>query len=233
MSFVTKFFKDYLFYFLLRRYYGKDVFLFFEPFFYDTITTKQGLTYKVSEVALADISSSLSDYDFSDIRKDDVVLDIGAGHGGFTLPAARQAKHVYAVEPLFCTNLQENLALNNINNVTVLPFALGDGTDIKINYGGVAKLIKTVTFPQLIQQCGDIDFLKCDCEGGEWLITPEMLKGIRRLEFELHATPDMDRRYVEHLIERKYKIKTINGPNDFAYLVFHGYYNDDDTIIDR
>jgi hypothetical protein len=31
--------------------------------------------------------------------------------------------------------------------------------------------------------------LKCDCEGGEWLIQPEELAGIRRIEMELHTPP--------------------------------------------
>jgi hypothetical protein len=36
---------------------------------------------------------------------------------------------------------------------------------------------------------GGCDFLKCDCEGGEWLMNPEDLAGIRRLEMELHIPP--------------------------------------------
>ena len=55
--------------------------------------------------------------------------------------------------------------------------------------------------------------MKCDCEGAEWLIDPEDLAGIRRIEMELHlppisGPPDMalldylDRHY-EYSIERK------------------------------
>jgi len=31
-----------------------------------------------------------------------------------------------------------------------------------------------------------VDFLKMDCEGAEWFIEPEELKGIRRIEAEVH-----------------------------------------------
>jgi hypothetical protein len=36
---------------------------------------------------------------------------------------------------------------------------------------------------------GGCDFLKCDCEGGEWQIRPGDLAGIRRIEMELHTPP--------------------------------------------
>ena len=43
--------------------------------------------------------------DLTDIRPDDIVLDIGACIGGFTVPAALRCAHVYAVEPLYAGQL--------------------------------------------------------------------------------------------------------------------------------
>jgi hypothetical protein len=36
---------------------------------------------------------------------------------------------------------------------------------------------------------GGCDFLKCDCEGAEWLIRPRDLDRIKRIEMELHIPP--------------------------------------------
>ena len=47
----------------------------------------------------------------------------------------------------------------------------------------------TFTLRQIIGMAGGCDFLKCDCEGGEWLMRPEDLGGIRRIEMELHIPP--------------------------------------------
>jgi len=59
---------------------------------------------------------------------------------------------------------------------------------INISWEGCKdRLIKGKSLKELIDMCGGhVDFLKCDCEGGEWVITAEDLRGIRRVEFEVH-----------------------------------------------
>ncbi|MGA2104944.1 MAG: FkbM family methyltransferase, partial [Methanoregula sp.] len=47
----------------------------------------------------------------------------------------------------------------------------------------------TLTLKDLIKIAGGCDFLKCDAEGAEWLIRPQDLAGIRRIEMELHFPP--------------------------------------------
>jgi len=221
---INKFLKDHVFWFLLHRYFGKTHILFLGLDYFNTITTKDGLTYKVSQMGLGDVASSLTDYEFNDIQKTDIVLDIGAGCGGFALPAAKKAKWVYAFEPIFASELEMNIQLNHIENVTVFPFALGDGSKELIKYCGNEIVVKSVTFPQIIEMCGSkIDFFKCDCEGGEWNIKPEMLSGIRRLEFELHNTKNKNPLFLKVLERGGYRIKEIAGPNNFAYSLVHGY----------
>lgn len=155
-----------------------------------TVTLNDGSIYK-STKNLWDILAVIgTEYDLSDIKKTDIVLDIGANIGTISIPLAIKAKHIFAVEPLYSEELQENIELNGISNVTVIPGALGDGelTDIKyfdtIKYG-----IKTYSFKEILVMCGGkIDFLKCDCEGGEWYINANDLDGIRRIEMEIHPT---------------------------------------------
>ena len=61
------------------------------------------------------------------LRPDDVLWDVGANIGVMTLVAARRCRHVVAFEPepVARRRLEENIAMNAIGNVTVVPVALG------------------------------------------------------------------------------------------------------------
>lgn len=126
------------------------------------------------------------EYCITDILPSDIVLDIGANIGAFSIKTSLKAKHVYAVEPLFDDIIARNIGLNNIKNITVLKTALGSG-HLDIAYEGKRIGIAGRSLKELIDMCGGrVDFLKCDCEGGEWTIKAEELKGIRRIEMEYH-----------------------------------------------
>jgi Met-10+ like-protein len=128
------------------------------------------------------------EYRFDDIRKDDIVIDIGANVGAFCIRAARYSKNVYAVEPLTGDLLRENIRLNEAP-VKVMEYALGNGRQARIVWDCRLNIVQTVSLRDIITKAGGCDFLKCDCEGAEWLIDPNDLFGIRRLEMELHLPP--------------------------------------------
>jgi len=46
------------------------------------------------------INQVFNSYRFYDIKKDDVVLDLGANIGAFSMFVSRNVNHVYAVEPV-------------------------------------------------------------------------------------------------------------------------------------
>ena len=110
-----------------------------------------------------------------------------ASVGGFSIPASKKAKHVYAVEPMTPNMIRMNADLNKIENMGVLDLALGDGTTITINWLGKSRTMKTKTLTEIKELCGGCDFLKIDCEGCEWNIKPEELNGVRRIEMEVHT----------------------------------------------
>ena len=126
------------------------------------------------------------DYRFDDIREDDIVIDIGANIGGFSIPASRVSKYVYAVEPITVEELRKNIELNG-RKITVLEVALGDGQPNKVSWGSQHKYMMTSTLGEIKELCGGCDFLKIDCEGSEWTIKPGELEGIRRIEMEVHT----------------------------------------------
>jgi FkbM family methyltransferase len=146
---------------------------------------KYGCQFKVSRHNTT-IEQVFDSYKFNDVREDDIVLDIGANVGGFSLFISKMVKKVYAVEPLVADTLRENISLNKIDNIIVLEKCLGKGK-IEISWLEEKKEMTGISLSELIKLCGgEIDFLKCDCEGGEWSIKPEELEGIRRIEMEVH-----------------------------------------------
>jgi FkbM family methyltransferase len=134
-----------------------------------------------------DVFEQCDEYRYEILQPDDVVLDLGANVGVYTIRAAQKVKHVYALEPLFIDELRDNVALNGLTNVTCLHGALSDQKQVKINFCGVEKICMGVTFKELLEMItDDITVIKTDCEGGEYFITPEELKNVRAIDAEVH-----------------------------------------------
>ena len=149
------------------------------------------------------------------VEENDVVVDIGANIGVFTVYAALRTQNtVYAVEP-FPSNyeaLEQNIRANGLNNVIPLRFAVSDksGTELffdseesqhhrlkKVALGGTEKYIEvpTITLKDLMDtnHIEQIDFLKMDCEGSEGIIlrstSKDYLQRIRKIAMEFHDGP--------------------------------------------
>lgn len=151
---------------------------------FKTISTESEIFYM--DKMIETVEQVVNDYKYDDLRKTDIVLDIGACIGAFSIKIHNHVNHVYAVEPMLTEKIIKNIHLNNAQNITVLNSALGNGI-LNIRYNNYTKNILGVSLTKLLQMCGDhVDFLKCDCEGGEWCITPEELQNIRRIEMEVH-----------------------------------------------
>ena len=143
---------------------------------------------------------------YGQVPEDAVVVDIGANIGAFSLLASRQAKVVYAVEPVRSNfeMLRHNVELNRLDNVIIYPLALADhngtarirdsGVMSSMYFGteGAVELVPTVTLETFFRDNSieEVDYLKMDCEGAEWDILlstpPEVLSRIRHLELEFH-----------------------------------------------
>ena len=132
-------------------------------------------------------NSVKDDYELFDLRPTDVVLDIGTGIGAFSLMVCDRVKHVYALEPLFDDELSENIRINNVDNITVINKCLGNGKNVVLSFRGKKKCVEPLTLSRIIECIGNVDFIKCDCEGCEWNIKPEELSGVRRIEMEYHV----------------------------------------------
>ena len=154
---------------------------------YKTMGSKNAIYHLDKYFYLVD--QAINEYDYSDIRNTDIVLDIGACVGGFLLEVHNKVDHVYAVEPLFTDELCANLRLNHAKNVAVFTCALGESHTIqKISFVDKTIGVPCKSLSEIIDLCGGhVDVLKIDCEGGEWHIKPHELTGIRRIEAEVHS----------------------------------------------
>jgi FkbM family methyltransferase len=147
-----------------------------------------------------DTYQSLYFYDgfFESIESSDIVFDIGGFVGSSAKAAARRAKHVYSFEPNPRSRacLKKNVA--DLDNVTVLPYAVGDKCQ-KISMNITSSNAKSSVLPldwtshearnidyttkvdmktveNICEELGvkTVDFLKVEAEGYE----PEVVEGI-------------------------------------------------------
>lgn len=158
--------------------------LIINPVHFQKIVTEDGYTFPLDE-EFNNWKDIFDDYHYNDIRPDDIVVDIGSNIGVFTSMAYRRSKHVTCVEPIKIRQLHHNLQNNNIK-VSVISQPFGDGSPVNITWLGNSYNGPSVTWKEILKVSGGCDFLKCDCEGGEWFFTIEDLKNIRRIEMEVH-----------------------------------------------
>lgn len=154
------------------------------PFLKKSYFVYDGIRFYLTPM-LRIIEDVVNEYQFDDIRNSDIVLDIGANIGIFSLFASRKAKQVFAVEPLYADELRDNIALNNISNISVLEIGLGSESEY-IEFGDKKALINSISLSEILKTVGKCNFLKIDCEGCEWCISSSELEGFRLIEGEIH-----------------------------------------------
>ena len=137
------------------------------------------------------------------------VIDAGAYIGDLTIPVSRFCKHIYAFEPQAESRaiLEENIRINHRENVTVLPYALGEQSNLPLRYKtadarwnenqdspgsihmGDDDGTETAEMVSLDSLGLDVDFLKADIEGMEI----PMLAGARDTLSRCHSTLFLER----------------------------------------
>ena len=149
------------------------------------------------------------------VNDGDVVLDIGASIGPFTWSIMDKASKVYAVEPV---KKQVDILKKNVEgfDVEVINKVIGfengkvsfkDGC-LTANYNngewdnGMEKadedIVNSITFKKLISSIPEsIDFIKTDCEGGEYFIFNDenmpLLKQVRTIVGEFHLQSSLEK----------------------------------------
>lgn len=149
---------------------------------------------------------------FLSLKEDDVVFDIGANNGYFTVYAARKVPRgkVYAFEPVpaLADLVGRNAETNHLKNIVVEKAAMfsknGDAEfHVSREHNGCHSLYERGQEGEIIhvgrvtldeycakQHISTINFLKMDCEGAEYEIilnlSPETLSKIEKIAMEVH-----------------------------------------------
>lgn len=136
------------------------------------------------------------------ITKDDVLLDVGANFGFFSI-LGKRAKKIIAIEPVKECNdiLKKNLALNNLTEKTkIFNIALGSGDKLFMNKSESSNLSKVVEDSErgnyvveskplrYFVDKYNVNCVKMDVEGYEWEIfsKQKIPKEIDKITLEFH-----------------------------------------------
>ena len=160
------------------------------------------------------------EYNISDVKETDIVLDIGGFLGTFAIPISKKCKRVYVIEPIFTDEILANIELNAASNITLLPYAISDKHEQKeLEYWEKYKIVQFMPFSEILDMIPEsIDFVKIDIEGAEWWIKPEEIQRInaRRIELEMHQniTTNDPAALIDFISEKYDCNKTPWKPND-------------------
>jgi len=100
----------------------------------ETIHKEHGIKYKLDAAKIMFSKGNLFERQrlLKQVRKNEVVVDMFAGIGYFSLSIAKKCKKVYAIEknPVAYKYLKENIKLNRIKNIVPIK---GDNRKVKMN----------------------------------------------------------------------------------------------------
>lgn len=156
----------------------------------------------------------LLDHDYEKFFKvkGDCAVDIGSALGDFSIYSSKKVKRVLAFDPKPVMNklIKKNLEINNVDNVEV--------------YKEKVTSLNQIFKKYKIRKC---DFLKVDCEGGEYQIfknaSKDTLKKTKNIAFEIHFFKKTNRSEYEKLKKKLqsngFKLKEVENPVH-DYLLF-------------
>lgn len=163
---------------------------------------------------------------FFRIEEGDIVMDIGSSVGPFPYSSGEKIKWAYCLEP---SDVEFDTLLENMNGIPSTCLKMGISnmtgkTEGDFIYGGQQEM-DCISFRDLIEEYNiqKIDFLKIDCEGGEYdifnLENIDWIKNnIRKISGEWHLGPNLKEKFRkfrdEILIQfSNYEVYSLDGYN--------------------
>jgi len=178
-------------------------------------------------------------------KRGNILIDVGANDGYYSMLLRRNFKKVYAIEPFpkSVSVLKRNLRNGKITNVEVLPFAVGSRTGKTKMYlslrgtkchsllrvGERTIIVDCYTLNDLFPDYEGIDLIKVDVEGGEievLLGAEKIMKNVKSWFIEMHDLGEI-LRGLPHSRERT------RGHNDRIDKMLKGYGYETEWILER
>lgn len=178
-----------------------------------------------------------------EIKENDIIIDVGAHIGLFTLYASQfcNSGKIFSYEPMKENYklLVDNVNGNNLDNIRTFNFAVSNSETIKLyindDESGHSMFSKSSDFTTVdsislkkifdenrIEYC---DFLKLDCEGAEYEIIEslptEYFKKIKKIIIEYHMAdshPELLLKLKKTLESKNYKIEIKELFSDIGFL---------------
>lgn len=164
---------------------------------------------------------------FFSVKENDIVMDIGANVGAFSYSILhKNPKHIYCIEP--STNLVSTIK-NNLkgHSATIINCAVSNDNsntkelDDDVSIYSHEGTYKTRTFKNILQgyNIDHIDFLKIDCEGGEYDVFVEenrdfLLNKVKYIVGEWHFNG------IDNFLEKFTNFRELYLKNHKNYRVF-------------
>ncbi|MBU4264713.1 FkbM family methyltransferase [Patescibacteria group bacterium] len=176
------------------------------------------------------------------IKKNWIIIDIGAGVGDFSIFAAKKSKSntIYAIEPFFesCKLLQKNITQNKIKNIFTNNLAIATNNNITLNINS-SNFLNTRTIQEVgierererervksmplskyfqVNKIKTCNLLKCDCEGAEFDIFLNLNKETYQkieniiMEYHLFNPTNKLKDLINTFSKNGFKIKTHPNP---------------------
>ena len=206
---------------------------------------KRGRTTRIP-ILTGEIDPAITALIKKNVHKGMTVFDLGANFGWFSLIFSKlvgSSGHVYTFEadPTLIKTINENVKLNKLDNVTVIPKAISNKSgisefsldetydtrnqlDAKSPKGKVIK-IETISLDEFCNEnwLKQVDFIKMDIEGSE----PKAIQGMKKIilsnptlkivtEFNQYAIKSVDsspQEFLELLVEMGLEFKEIDEKN--------------------
>ena len=178
-----------------------------------------------------------------EIKEEDVIVDIGAHIGVFTIYASKKARNgkIYSFEPTTVNFnlLRKNIILSEGDNIVYKKEAVSDKggfkeINIAPNTGGHSlnvegnssskEKVKTTTLQEIIKinKISKINLLKLDCEGSEYGIlfscSDKILENIDKISLEYHNLDEKrNGRKIKEFLEKKGFKTIVNRETHIIY----------------
>ncbi len=157
-------------------------------------------------------------YAVRNLKRGDIILDLGAGIGEYSILASKiigPEGLVVAIEPnpLDYNILCENIFKNNVKNVLPLKYAIGKSDKIEIQFKDQKFLADTIS-PERLKEIlfqrnlDHFNVIKMDIEGAETFalsLLSEFLNKVRFIPIELHGTKEEVDKILEPFVGFKFQ----------------------------